>query len=169
MELPENPQLPPIVADAFLAMLQRYGYQLDYGIDTLYTVLEKVFEDQRLRETKFVVAFHDEEQEHQFENGLAAYLGETFVREYGGQWLGHFSCSVGGNFYTSSTRFGEFTFLPFAYVGYRISNGVNDTGDLRRLVQRNAKSMRDGVNYKRREIEAIKKQGKIAFDVEPWS
>jgi hypothetical protein len=133
---------------------------LDYCIDSLFTELEKVFEDRSLYDTSFEVIVNGEKQEHAFNNGLAAYLGETFVRQYSGQWVGHFSRSVGANFYTSSTRFGDFSFFPFAYVGYRLSNGVKDTGGLKTLVDRNAKSMRDGVDYKRREIEAKIQQGK---------
>ena len=169
MDLPENPEFPPIVADAFVAYLKQYGYTLDYHIDTLFSELETIFEYEQLLGCKFTVSYNGGDKEHEFRNGLASYLGETFVREYGGHWIGHFSVSVGANYYTSSVRFGEFTFLPFAYVGYRLSNGVKDTGDLKMLVERNAKSMRDGVNYKRREIDDIIKQGTIAIDNEPWS
>ena len=73
------------------------------------------------------------------------------------------------NFYTSSIQFGNFNFQPFAYVTYRIRNGVHDTGDLKQLISRNEKSMQDGVNYKKQEMQAIIDAGKIAVDNEPWS
>jgi hypothetical protein len=169
IDLPENPELPPIVAYGFVSMVQAYGYCLDYCIDSLFTELEKVFEDKSLYDASFIAIVNGVKQEHSFVNGLAAYLGETFVRQYNGRWFGYFAPNAGANFYTSSTRFGEFTFSPFAYVGYRLSNGVKDTGDLKALVQRNERSMREGVDYKRREIQEIIKQRKIAIDNEPWS
>ena len=170
-DLGENPDVPKLVAEGFVKMVSDHGYSLDYSLDSLFEVVENIFEDKRYSRggSTFNVNVEGIEQTHNFENGLTSYLGETLVRLYGGQWKGFFSAGTGANFYTSYTQFGEFVFKPFAYVGYRLGNGVEDTGNLKKLMSRISKSLQDGVNYKKQELQEIIDSGHIAFDNEPWS
>ncbi len=168
-DLPENTHLPQMVASGFVQLTASFGYELDYSLNSLFNGLEKIFEDQRLAGKTFTIKAEQEAQTHNFENGLASYLGETFVQLYHGQWSGFFSEKTGMNYYTSSIQFGDFNFQPFAYVTYRMSNGAQDTGDLKKLFSRIEKSMQDGINYKKQEIQALIDAGKIAVDNEPWS
>jgi hypothetical protein len=56
--------------------------------------------------------------------GLAAYVGESLARLYGGAWQGRLRIdNPGANFYCWWVAFGVYRFFPDHYIGYRLSNG----------------------------------------------
>jgi hypothetical protein len=56
--------------------------------------------------------------------GLAAYVGQSLARLYGGTWQGRLRVdNPGANFYCWWVSFGVYRFFPDHYIGYRLSNG----------------------------------------------
>jgi hypothetical protein len=157
MELPENIHQPTAFAQDFATEMKAMGYGLDFSIDSLTSDFEKLFD------AKDVIKISID-----FETGMACYLGEVLKLYYSGQWRGHCSARSGANFYTSYMVFGDYKFQPFTYVGYRVANGREDTGNLENFLQKLIPSLEAGRDLKQDAIKQANQQGRIFHDTEPW-
>ncbi len=158
LDLPENPDQPTAYAQNFARQMKALGYQLDFSLDSLTQDFEQLFEIEKesLKPTM------------NFETAMACYLGEVLKLYYAGQWKGHCTQNAGANYYTSYMMFGDYKFHPYTYVGYRLSNGVEDTGNLETFLHKLIPSLESGRNLKEDAIKQANQQGKIFHDTEPW-
>lgn len=157
MELPENSDQPTAFAQDFAAEMKTLGYGLDFSIDSLTQDFEKLFD------VKEVIKLPMD-----FQTGMACYLGEVLKLYYRGEWRGYCSAKAGANYYTSYMMFGEYRFSPFTYVGYRVANGREDTGNLESFLQKLIPYLESGRNLKVDFQKQANQQGKIFHDREPW-
>ncbi len=61
---------------------------------------------------------------------LTAYIGETLVRIYNGEWVGKFygPKRAMNNFYTIQIKIENFTFNPSHFMAYRLNNREKSQG-----------------------------------------
>lgn len=125
VELPENPDQPTVYAQDFAAQMKALGYELDFSLGSLTQDFEKLFDAKNAIKLSI-----------DFETAMACYLGEVLKLYYEGAWKGYCSAKAGANYYTCYMMFGDYKFQPFTYVGYRVANGVGDTGNLESFLQK---------------------------------
>lgn len=157
-DLVENPEVPVEYALDFSIVMNARGYLFDFSIRSLIEDFDRAF-----CEKKDVVL-----KNFDFETGMSCYLGEVLKNEFNGVWKGHCSEKSALNYYTSSMHFGEYEFRPFIYVGYRCSNGVNDTGSMKTFLGKLVPSLEARQNLKKNQAKLAREQGKIFLDNDPW-
>lgn len=166
-ELPENPDIPPVYGKLFSEIVNPLGYQLDFSMQSLSKDFEKLFDDKTLinSQDKQVAGI---ETGFDIQTGLSCYLGEVLRIKYQGEWKGHCSPNAAANFYISHMMFGSYKFCPYIYVGYRIANGVEDTGNMENFLKHVIPSLEVRQDLKRKLADESIKQGKIFHNTDPW-
>lgn len=145
---------PRAIAEAFARK-----HELDFSLESLTQGYESVLSTRPPDRDR---------ADNDFENGAACYLGETLARHFSGQWAGELQPEACWSFYTAFLQFGEYELRPFTYVGYRLANGVEDTGDVASFLEQLLPNLRDGVNRKRMAIGKLIDQGHCVLDSQPW-
>lgn len=156
-QLGENPDQPTAYAQEFAAQMKSLGYKLDFSLDSLTRDYENLF---AIKDSLNLII--------EFETAMACYLGEVLKLYYAGEWKGHCSKNAGANYYTCYMMFGDYNFKPFTYVGYRITNGSEDTGNLENFLRKLIPSLEAGRDLKQDAIKQANQQGRIFHDTEPW-
>lgn len=112
---------PVATAEAFASARSPAGYRLDFSLASLETEVDRLIDLPMFHHGRERAATGDEERN---EAALAAYIGETLRRLFGGEWIGSFyPGSTALNFYRSFVMFGGYRFEPHLFVGYRLANG----------------------------------------------
>ena len=115
---------PVAAAESFAATCLAAGYSLDFSLASLEIEVDRLLELPIFRHGRKGLPTDAEERN---EAALAAYIGETLRRLFGGEWIGSFyPRSLARNYYESFVMFGEFRFEPHLFVGYRFTNGEGE-------------------------------------------
>jgi hypothetical protein len=70
----------------------------------------------------------------------------------------------GANYYTARIQFGAYSFRPFSWLGYRLTNGREEAGTVESCLIAVTPSMKDGIDYKRQRHDQIIANGGIVID-----
>lgn len=135
------------------------SHQLDFSLESLSQGFERVLESKPPDRQRV---------DNDFENGAACYLGETLARLFAGVWAGELGPEACWNYYSALVQFGEYELRPFTYVGYRLANGVEDTGTVASMLEQLLPNLRDRVNHKQRALRKLIDEGKCVLDTQPW-
>lgn len=115
---------PMTVAEDFAAQQSAAGYPLPFSLASLETQVDRLLVLPIFRHGRKGLPTDAEERN---EAALAAYVGETLRRLFGGEWGGSFyPRSQARNYYESFVLFGDFLFNPHLFVGYRLTNGEGE-------------------------------------------
>jgi hypothetical protein len=150
-----DPNLPGLLAEAFVERMAAEGFELKHDETCLVNDFERILKTKRELfrppiDRQRVSLTIEDNQTFDLETAAACFLGETLARKYSGVWVGFLTSNSAANFYTAEIRFSEYRFQPFLWLGYRLENGLDDTGDVSDLVQDVTPQMRDGIDYAQR-------------------
>jgi hypothetical protein len=159
---PMDQQLPTRVADRFVAAMADRGIKLRFDIQSLILYFEDALQTHSIREAWMDV----DGQPYHLKTGAGCYFGETLRRPHSGVWVGQLLPGP-GNFYTVRIRFGEYFFEPFCWLSYRLSNGRSQ-GTVKQCVDAVLPSMTDGIDHKRRRIDAMIAERRVVVDNEVY-
>ncbi len=118
-------------AEAFAKKMKSIGFNCDFSKDSLMTQIDSILNSNK-------VCLGGEKPEcWENEVGLEAYIGETLLRLYEGNWQGTFdSKSPSDNFYFSFVKFDEYDFYPSHFIGYKVINGEKAEGTFNEYISR---------------------------------
>ncbi len=110
-------------AELFAKKASRLGFDFDFSIGSLKLEIDRLLDSTE-------ICFEDTKREcWENQSGLEAYIGETLLRLYRGEWQGQFNAkNPAGNYYLSFVQFGAYRYFPSHFLGYRISNGEESEG-----------------------------------------
>ncbi|GAA5082654.1 hypothetical protein GCM10023210_00240 [Chryseobacterium ginsengisoli] len=117
-----EPMKPEICAEHFATIMNRKGFNLNFSLESLEIEIDQILEkysEQDLNDRSILEAF------------LTAYIGESVIRLFGGNWAGDFFAPLnrsGINFYTSYIVINDFRFNPNHFIGYYLNNGKKSEG-----------------------------------------
>lgn len=117
-----EPSDPKTCAKHFADLMEKKGYKLDFSLKSLETEIDRILEKYSKIEYQEL---------NILEEFLTAYVGETLLHLFGGNWVGDFYGPlnrVGINFYTSYMVINDFRFNPNHFIGYYLSNGKKSEG-----------------------------------------
>ena len=119
-----NPDLPPLVATAFLEAMRDRGFSLDYSESSLTGSLDEILDLSIFRDPEAeTVSCSGHAAAFDLKSAASAYLGETLARLHDGSWTGWFDHQSSVNFYTAVVSFGEYRLFPIRWLSYRVSHG----------------------------------------------
>jgi len=151
--LEDNPNIPPLVAHHFVTEMNNQGYVLEMTEQSLETELERLLCDIEENNIEVTLGLLDG-LEYDLQTSIACYFGTVLSNKYKGQWKGHCTRQSGANYYTSSILFGEYNLNPYYYpIGYRMANGVKDTGTIAEWLKSKRRYMEDHIDYHKRDIK----------------
>jgi hypothetical protein len=106
------------IAKDFVKRMALKGFVLNYSLNSLKTEIDKIIEStEKSSDGSAKMNMTDE-------IGLEAYIGETLLVLFSGMWQGEFNENTNApNFYLSFIKFGDFSYFPSHFIGYRIANG----------------------------------------------
>ena len=126
---------PAEIAKVFVENMYLKGYNFDYSLNSLEFVVDKLIRKYNYSRAQndilnriFKKRFH---QRHSIETYLTAYIGETLIRIYGGEWKGKFygpENPFGSNFYTSYVEINDYVFDPNHFISGYLVNGEKEEG-----------------------------------------
>ncbi len=116
----DNPkQIAKKVSEKYL----RKGYNLDFSLKSLENEIDKILENEILK---------DALETRKLEAELTAYLGETICRIFSARWIGiYYAENSGMNFYSCKIEKNDFEFSPSHFFSYYLSNGKKSEGSFK--------------------------------------
>ena len=121
-----NPNVPPLVADAFVSHARQRNVTLAFETESLVTLFNASLDADLFADTKTHVSVPKLDDEFDLKSAAAAYLGQTLALQHNGNWTGYFAMDSGTNFYTATLSFGDFSLNPICWLSYRLTNGAGE-------------------------------------------
>ena len=122
-------------AEMFANHMKKIGYNLDFTTASLENEIDKLI-SKHSRSRRFNNFMNSLFKNHwksrlRFERYLTAYIGETLIRVYNGDWKGQYygpDNPYGSNYYSTAITIGKFSFWPSHFIENYLTNGVKSTG-----------------------------------------
>ncbi len=121
-----NPNVPPLVADAFVSYARQQYVIVTLNIDSLITSLNSLLDSEFFADTETQIHVPELDKEFDIVSAAAAYIGQTLALNHNGLWTGFFALDSLTNFYTAKLTFGAYSIHPICWLSYRLTNGSEE-------------------------------------------